>query len=70
MMNLVAEMARYGIKKKDVYEFLSMSDRTFSNRLDGNPTFTVKEAFSIRDHFFPGYTIEYLFTDAGEIKAG
>lgn len=70
MMNLVAELARYGIRKKDVYEYLSITEKTLANKLDGTTSFSVSEAFRIRDHFLPGYSIEYLFADGSPIEAG
>ncbi len=61
MSNLTAEMARYGVTKKDIQKVLNCSDKTVNNKLDGNTDFTVPEALKIRNTFFEGYRIDYLF---------
>ncbi len=63
MRNLQAEMARYGVKNKDLSSLLSCTDKTIKNKLDGETEFTVGEALSVRDSFFPGLRISYLFAD-------
>lgn len=66
MQNLLAEMRRYGIRNKDLSQVLALTDRTISNKLSGETEFTIKEALAIRDAFFPGLKISYLF--AGSIE--
>lgn len=63
MQNLLAEMKRYGIRNKDLSQVLSLTDRTISNKLAGETEFTVKEALAVRDTFFPGLRISYLFAE-------
>lgn len=63
MQNLLAEMKRYGIRNKDLSQVLSVTDRTIANKLTGESEFTVKEALTVRDAFFPGLRISYLFAD-------
>ena len=63
MRNLLAEMSRYGVKNKDLSTLLSVTERTITNKLSGETEFTVQEALSIRDAFFPGLRISYLFAD-------
>ena len=56
-------MKRYGIRNKDISQVLSLTDRTISNKLAGETEFTVKEALAVRDTFFPGLRISYLFAE-------
>lgn len=61
MRNLRAEMARFGISKQDIQSLLSGTDKTVKSRLDGQTEFSVGDSIKIRDTFFPGMRIEYLF---------
>jgi hypothetical protein len=61
--SLKAEMARYGIKTKDIIQLLGISDKTAQHKLSGKSHFTSVEMKKIRDRFFPGMTIDYLFYD-------
>ena len=68
MRNLSAEMARYGVRNVDIQNLLSCTDRTVKNKIDGVTECTVAEALNIRDTFFPGLRVEYLFPTADEMK--
>lgn len=60
--NLNAEMARYGIKRKDIADRIYNGRvATVSERLNGKFPMDIDEAVSIRDEFFPNLTIDYLF---------
>lgn len=61
MKNLSAEMARYGIKNADIANLLSCSEKAVQNKISGITNFWVPEAMKIRDTFFPGMRLEYLF---------
>ena len=61
MNNLCAEMARYGVSISDVSSILGCTNRTVKNKLEGLTNFNVEEAIKIRDKFFYGMRIEYLF---------
>ena len=61
MRNLIAEMARYGVTNLDLKKLLNCSDRTVVNKLSGETAFSFDEAVRIRDAFFRGYRLEYLF---------
>lgn len=68
MRNLSAEMARYGVRNVDIQNLLSCTDKTVKNKIDGVTEFSVAEALKIRDTFFPGLRVEYLFATADEMK--
>ena len=72
MRNLRAEMARFGVGCSDVQALLGCSPKTVQNKLNGETDFSVSEAFKIRDAFFPGLRMEYLFSaePQGQGKAG
>jgi len=60
--SLRAEMARYGIKTKDIAECLDLNRKTAERKLAGSAYVTNVEMWKIRDGFFPGKTIDYLFS--------
>lgn len=62
--NLSAEMARFGVGVSDLQSLLNCTDKTVRNKLSGVTEFSVKEALNIRDSFFPGLRIEYLFAQS------
>lgn len=61
MKNLLAEMVRYGVTNNDIQKVLGCSEKTVRNKLSGNTEFTVPEAISIRNSYFQGFRMEYLF---------
>lgn len=66
--NLLAEMTRYGITKKDLAAFLKLRYATIVDKTNGKSRFYLDEAFEIRNHFFPGIDLEYLFYDKDSIQ--
>ena len=66
MKNLIAEMARYGVRIIDIQSLLKCSERTVRNKLNNERDFTIPEALKIRNTFFPGMSIEYLFATEPE----
>lgn len=66
MKNLVAEMARYGVRISDIQNLLNCSERTVRNKLNNERDFTIPEALKIRNTLFPGMSIEYLFATEPE----
>lgn len=61
MRNLRAEMERYGVTVADIQKILGCSEKTVRNKINGETDFTLPEAFKIKNEFFKGYTLEYLF---------
>lgn len=62
--NLKAEMARTGIKQKDIANLLEKSDDWIDSRLRGKTVLPVGDALKIKKHFFPDINFEYLFINA------
>lgn len=60
--SLRAEMARYGVRTKDIAECLELNRKTAERKLAGSAYVTNVEMWKIRDEFFPGKTIDYLFS--------
>lgn len=61
MKNLLAEMTRYGVRIEDIQSLLKCSEGTVKNKLGNKTEFSFQECIKIRDEFFPGYRLEYLF---------
>ena len=59
--NLRAEMARKGIKIKDLAELLGVRRSTVSDKINGKYRFYYEEASKIKKTFFPDLDLEYLF---------
>ncbi|HUS89782.1 MAG TPA: hypothetical protein VMW91_10580 [Desulfosporosinus sp.] len=58
---LKAEMARRGLKTRDIAETLEVTTRTAYNKLTGKSKFMLNETVIVRDKHFPGWDIEVLF---------
>lgn len=62
--NLRAEMARANIGIGDIAETIGKNRDTASRKLAMKSPFLLAEAFAIRDKYFPGMEIGYLFREA------
>ena len=67
--NLMAEMARRGIKKKDLAAFLGLRYPTLVDKTNGRSRFFFDEAVKIKNHFFPDCSLEYLFESKNDRTA-
>lgn len=65
--NLEAEMARKGLKGKDLAKVLGVRIATVYDKLNGKYSFSLDEAMIIKQTFFPEYSIEYLFSKEIEV---
>lgn len=61
--NLDAEMARIGITNRHLSLLLRKSARTIRDKRSGKYPFTLQEARKIRDAFFPGMNLDFLFSE-------
>lgn len=59
--NLEAEMARDGITRKDLADLLEVRYATIIDKLKGRFSFTLDEAFKIKNRYFSHLSFEYLF---------
>lgn len=66
--NLSAEMARNGVSVDDLAAALKRDRNTVYGKLKRRrgTDFRTSEAFAIRDRFFPGLTVDYLFANVTE----
>lgn len=60
---LAAEIARRGIKKKDIAKSLGICEKAMIEKLHGRSPFKWQEVRSIRDQFFPDLALEDLFRE-------
>ena len=58
---LIGEIAKKGIKKKAIAQSIGISSRSLSNKLTGQSHFSLPEAMTIQEEFFPNTPIETLF---------
>ena len=65
--NLIAEMARRGITTDDISRVIGKSVRTARDKLNGKYPFFFDEAVCIKQAFFSGMELEYLFAETPEI---
>lgn len=63
MKNLQAEMKKNSVSLYDMQSVLGCTERTVRNKLSGRTDFSYSEVRKIRDTFFPGMQLEYLFND-------
>lgn len=63
MKNLLAEMTRYGVSISDIQNKLGCSEKTVRNKLSGISEFSFPETLKIRQAFFEGFRLEYLFAN-------
>ena len=61
LQNLRAEMLRYGITAADLSRAAKRTERSIRLKVAGKTAFTLPEGIAIRDAFFPGMSLEYLF---------
>lgn len=63
---LESEIARKGIKKKDIAELIGINARTLSMKLIGKNDFLLSEALAIHREYFGDIAIQELFKKSGE----
>lgn len=66
LSNLKAEMARADVTICAVAKVIGKGERTVRERIKGNGYFSVPDAIAVRDAFFPGMGLEYLFARADQ----
>ncbi len=69
MNNLKAEMVRSNVSNFDIQRILGCGERTARSKISGETDFTFPEVLKIRDAYFPGLRLEYLFAIDRENRA-
>lgn len=64
--NLLAEMARRGVKPQDIQRVIGKTRDTVRNKMHGKGDFTVTEAFAIQKNLFPDLDVGYLFSGSDD----
>lgn len=65
--NLKAELGRNDITIESMAECLNIHRNSVANKLKGKTKFSIEEAMTIQEKFFPTLSIDYLFaTDEEE----
>lgn len=59
--NLEAEMKRIGVTRQNIAELLGLTYRTIHSRFSGVSEWRYSECVKIRNTYFPGMELEYLF---------
>ncbi len=67
--NLEHEIAASGMSYRSVAAAIGMPESTFRGKMNRG-SFTVEEAFKIKQLLFPKYEYEYLFAEAVEEAYG
>ena len=65
LKNLKAEMERHDVTVDDIRLLINKTDRCVRDKVNGKTGFTFSEALKIRDAFFSGMSLEYLFASNG-----
>lgn len=61
-LNLKGEMAKKDITIEEISKLLGIHRNSVANKLNGDSTFTIDEAFKIQSHYFPKMSLAYLFS--------
>lgn len=61
LKNLEAEMKRNNISRNDIANLLGISYRTVHSRFNGESEWGYSECVKIRDSYFQGMSLDYLF---------
>lgn len=60
-INLKGEMAKKDITIEEVSRLLGIHRNSVANKINGDSSFSIDEAFKIHQSFFPKLSMEYLF---------
>ena len=61
--NLAAEKARFGITNEQIGEVIGKSKDSVDKKMSGEVGFKLNEMNAIKNKFFPGLTLDYLFEE-------
>lgn len=63
-INLKGEMAKKNITIEEISKMLGIHRNSVANKINGDSSFTVDEAFKIQHTYFPKLSMDYLFGKA------
>lgn len=63
LVNLIAEMHRFGITAIQVAKVTGRTERAVKNRLSGTVEISSEDLKKIRAEFFPFYSLDYLLDE-------
>ena len=66
-VNLMAEMVRRGISVADIGRVIRKTERSVRDKIAGRYPFTLNEAKEIRDTFFEGMDLDFLFASPEDL---
>lgn len=65
-INLKGELAKKDITIEEVAKLLGIHRNSVANKINGDSSFTIEEAFKIHRKYFPKLSLEYLFKKEGD----
>lgn len=65
--NLKIEMTKSGISQRTLSSVINVHENTVANKLNGDSTFSIEEAFAIKECLFPQCDLTYLFKKVNAI---
>ena len=60
-MSIKTAMDSKGVSVEAVSKLLNIHRNTAANKIEGRTSFTIEEAFSLKDNLFPEYDLNFLF---------
>jgi plasmid maintenance system antidote protein VapI len=59
--NLKTEMSKKDISNRAIATVLNVHENTVGYKINGDGSFTIEEAFTVKEIFFPSLDLSYLF---------
>lgn len=66
--NLKGELAKNGISNVQIAKVLGVHVNTITNKLEGNSSFSIEEAFKIKSILLPYCDLSYLFARSANYR--
>lgn len=64
LVNLCAEMVRFGVSDEQIGKTIGREKRAVKNRLEGKVEISADDIKAIRDDYFPFYSLDYLLGES------
>ena len=69
-LNLKGELAKKDITMEELSKLLNIHRNSVANKLNGNSSFSIEEAFAIHEKYFPALSMNYLFSTEETAQKG